>query len=136
MTLPRFFTSMIFTALVFVSCNSKSLDDYYDEGQNQISSIISDLESIQTRQQLLDASSRLQKQYIDLVNIIISAEEYLDKHPDQKIWQHQETLLSDRLREELNRLYQIEGAREIMEKCQQEALYRLDAYEQRRSKSI
>jgi hypothetical protein len=39
--------------------------------------------------------------------------------------------LSEHLRRELNRIYGIEGGREIIEKCQEEALFRLDGFEKR-----
>ena len=37
--------------------------------------------------------------------------------------------LSDQLRIELNRLYEMEGGRNIIEKCQESALRRLDSFE-------
>lgn len=40
----------------------------------------------------------------------------------------EEKAVSDRLREEINRLCRIDGGQEIIEKCQEEALNKLDAY--------
>ena len=39
------------------------------------------------------------------------------------------TLVSDMLKEELKRIYKLEGGREVIEKAQKEALIRLDAFE-------
>ena len=71
------------------------------------------------------AVPRLRHQYNALVDIMIEAHESLK---DEQVVARQ-SRWSDALRAEIIRLYALEGAQEIMERAQREALTRLDAYE-------
>ena len=123
----------IFLCLLFVmsSCGPRSLDDFQEEAEGIIRSLIQDLRAIHTREQLLAATGRLQKQFDRLVSVMIAAEEFRFFHPElekeENIRPSHE--LSDLLRVELNRIYRLEGGRTLIEKCQEKALYRLDAFE-------
>jgi len=122
--------------LLFVSCGRHSLDDFEEEGEGVMRSLIQDLRTIHTRDQLLSSTGRLKRLFERLVDIIIAAEEYRLSHPeaakDGLAGPNHE--LSDQLRIELNRVYQIEGGRLMIEKCQEIALHRLDAFEKQRMK--
>jgi hypothetical protein len=130
------FLTFIFI-LALTACSSPhSLDEFEEEGEGVILSLIQELQSIYTREQLLAASGKLQKQFDRLVNVIIAAKEFYHSHPDFNAemampYNHE---LSDRLRIELNRLYLLEGGRQIIEKCQEKALLRLDAFEKKQAK--
>lgn len=123
---------VIFLILIFVcSCSPHSVDEFAEEGEGVIRSLIQELKCIHTREQLLAASGKLQKQFDRLVTVMIAAEEFCDSHPDQGSgeylrYNHE---LSDQLRMELNRLFRLEGGREIIEKCQEKALFRLTIFE-------
>lgn len=122
--------------LIAVSCGPRSLDDFQEEGEGIIRSLIQELKAIHTRDQLLTASSKLQRQFDRLVAIIIAAEEFSLSQPrlekgEEMRYNHE---LSDELRVELNRLYRLEGGRQMIEKCQEQALNRLDAFEKRYAK--
>ena len=60
---------------------------------------------------------------------MIEAKEYQKKHPDELPPESVVHLSNDQLKDQLRRIYLIEGGREIVERAQQEALVRLDAYE-------
>ncbi len=66
---------------------------------------------------------------------MIAAEEWAISHPEREKgplrWQNHD--LSDQLRVKLNRIYRLEGGRKI-EKSQENALQRLDAFEKRLAK--
>jgi hypothetical protein len=116
--------------MALTSCGSGSLDEFEEEGEGVIRSLIQELQAIHSREQLITASGNLQKQFDRLINIIIAAEEYAISHPDLERLEfsghnHEP---SDRLRIELNRLYRLEGGCQIIEKCQEKALHRLDAF--------
>ena len=67
-----------------------------------------------------------------MTDIIINAREFKLGHPNAEIPElsQKDIILSDQLRSELNRIYTtIEGGREIIEKCQEEALNKLDTFE-------
>jgi len=135
MIYPFYTFLLFFSFLLFLtSCGSHSLDDFQEEGEGVIRSIIQELKTIHTRGELSIASTTLQRQFDRLVSIMIAAEEFgfsnqeVDKGGELRP-NHE---LSDQLRVELNRLYHLEGGRQMIEKCQEKALYRLDAFERRK----
>jgi hypothetical protein len=78
----------------------------------------------------------LQRLFDRLVDVMIAAEEFALAHPGQEKGEltQRNHELSDQLRVELNRLYRVEGGRQTIEKCQEKALHRLDAFEKRVAK--
>lgn len=127
---------IVFILVMVTGCGPRSLDDFQEEGEGVMRSLIQELQGIHTREQLLAASGRLQRHFDRLVNIVIAAEEFSLVHPEEKgeVGRHNHEL-SDQLRIELNRLYRLEGGRQIIEKCQEKALHRLDAFEKKQAKS-
>jgi hypothetical protein len=127
---------LILLPFIVTSCGPCSLDDFKEEGEGVIRSLIQELRAIHTRDQLLAASGKLQRLFDRLVFIIIAAEEFSFAHPElakRESMRHNHEL-SDQLRGELNRLYRLEGGRQILEKYQEKALHRLDAFEKRHAK--
>jgi hypothetical protein len=129
-----------FFLLLFLlaSCGSRSLDDFEEEGEGVMRSLIQEMQSIRTRDQLLASTIRLKRHFDRLIDIMIAAEESLYAHPeiDRGEFGGPNHELSDKLRIELNRLYRIEGGRKIIEKCQEKALHRLDAFEKQHGKGF
>ncbi len=135
MMLLKKFLVIFFMLMIATSCGPRSLDDFEEEGEGVIRSLIQELQAIHTREQLLHAAPKLQKQFDRLVTIMMAAEEFVAAHPDlDKGDMQQNHELSDQLRIELNRLYRLEGGRQIIEKCQEKALNRLDAFEKKMAK--
>ena len=117
------------------ACSSNSLEDYKEEGEGITRSIIKEIQFIQSREELIVKTPRLKKLFHKLVEVIMAAQEFRDKHPgDSFALSNEGHQLSDALRAELIRLFSIEGARDIFEKTQQDSLYRLDAFLQKREK--
>lgn len=130
--------STFLVTLLLTGCGPRSQEDFREEGEGLTRSLIQELQAIHTREQLLMASSRLQRLFDQLVNSMIAAEEFHALHPEQdkgELTQRNHDL-SDQLRLELNRLYRLEGGRQMIEKCQENALHRLDACEKRRIKQV
>lgn len=123
----------IFSGLLILglcSCSPSSMEDYQREGEALTRVLISDLQKIQTQEQLLKSEPLLKKHFESYVTLMIQAREYQQKHREDVVaetsFEHAE---SDALKAELRRIYAIEGGRESVERTQQEALVRLDAYE-------
>lgn len=131
--IKRFFWTFLIL-LFLASCGSRSLDEFQEEGEGLIRSLIQELQTIHSREKLLASSGKLQKYFERLVNIMIAAEEFSYSHPELEKGESIRHDLSDQLRIELNRLYRLEGGRQIIEKCQEKALHRLDAFEKKDSK--
>ena len=108
--------------ILFLACSSHSAEDFYDEGQGIVRTLIEELKTIHTRDQLLTHAPGLKKLFNSLVDVLMSAHKYREDSLSDR-----EHILSDSLRQELERVYRIEGGRDIIEKCQEEALNRLDA---------
>lgn len=130
--LPRIFTALLFLFLLtFVSCSSHSLTSFRHEGEAISRQLIAELKQIRKRDDLTEHAPRLQVLFERLVDVIIKAQEYKNKHPKESI-EEKESPVSDQLRIELNRVLHMEGGREIIEKAQEAALNRLDAFVHRR----
>jgi 3-methyladenine DNA glycosylase Tag len=112
-------------------CNPHSVEDFHHEGQAYSRALIRDLQKVHTREELAQATSHLKKHFEKLVDLMIRARTFQEEHPEESLSApfQSETTISDELEEALRRIYLIEGGREIIERTQQEALVRLDAFE-------
>jgi len=119
--------------MIFLTgCSQSSLDDYREEGVVITYSLIKELHKIKNRQQLLESSAKLEGLFNELVDVMIAAQEFKQKNMTGEESHHKVHLeISDGLRIELTRLYQIEGSRQIIEKYEEHAMQRLDLYEKK-----
>lgn len=119
--------------LLLTACGARSMVEFREEGEAVIRALVKELQPIQTRHELLRAAPRIKKLFNELTTIIIQAEEFQHKHPDSMgaEFYRDEYAAGEQLRLELIRIYAIAGCREVIEKCQEEALVRLDTFERR-----
>lgn len=115
---------LILLSLFLPGCASSTLEDYHEEGENMIYSLTEHLQKIRTKEQLIAALPQLQTQFSQLVEVMLAAEN-LKKHSKESTPEINYEL-SDKLRFEISRLYQIEGGRAWIEKSQEKALLRLE----------
>jgi hypothetical protein len=106
------------------------LEEFRQEGGEISQSLIVELQSIHNRETLLAAAPRLKPLFLELTNLIIAAHEFRDTQlemtfPDPTA---EEYLRNTQLREELLRICEMDGGKEVLDKAQEEALNRLDAY--------
>jgi hypothetical protein len=111
------------------------LEEFREEGEAIARSIAKELQQIHSRNELIASSGRLQSLFNSLVKVAIAARNFQELHPRSSLPKGDLTT-SDQMRAELNRIYQIDGCREILEKCQEEALHSLDAFEKSHSHKI
>lgn len=127
----RFFLSVSPIFVLLTSCHSSlTLEDYTEESQGIIKSLIKELQNIHNRDQLNLKKKQLQILFEQLVDVMIAIEIFLNSQPEkEKNYQfftnHE---LSDQLRYELNRVLSIDGARQIIEKTQENAIHRLEKF--------
>lgn len=121
------FLFVLSSLLSLLACSRNSLEDFKEEAKGITRTISETLRQIHTREELIKQAPRLKKLFNDLTDIIIASNEFQKKHPkeDRPALNAEDRLQSDILREELNRIYRLEGGREIIEKTQEEALHRL-----------
>jgi hypothetical protein len=121
----------IWALLLLCSCSPSSSLDFQHEGEARCRQLTQELQKIENREQLVQAESRLKQHFENLVDLMISAKEFQRDHLDDVSQDsvYEESVIETALQEQLRRIYDIEGGREIIERSQQEALVRLDAYE-------
>lgn len=110
-------------------CSPSSTGEFRVEGGTQMGLLLRDLKKIETLEQLVLAEPVLCTRFEELADVMIAARAYQSDHPEEEWPEVDEAGLQALLKEELKRVYGIEGGREIVERAQQEALIRLDAHE-------
>ena len=112
-------------------CAPSSLEDFQREGESRCKGIVELLEKVEQYEQLIPLEPTLKKKFESLVDLFIQAREFQERHPeDVPLEKNRSTQrISQQLQEELRRIYALEGARELIERSQQEALVKLDAFE-------
>lgn len=126
--LPRFFLKIVIL-ISLTSCAPQSLEDFRKEGEGANRALLAELRQIRSRDDLLPHAQNLQKLFNSLVDVIIRAQTFKKNHPNAELSSKpkNEISIGDQLRIELNRVLNLEGGREIIEKAQEEALNRLEA---------
>ncbi len=113
--------------VLLCGCNPNSLEDFQHEGEALCRSIVADLQDINNREDLVNASPKLKKRFNNLVDLMIEARTYSQEHPEECALPPSTS--SEQLLSELKRVYALDGGKEIVERAQREALIRLDAFE-------
>lgn len=109
------------------------MEEFREEGEGVIYSIVEEIKHIHTLAQLETKKNTLKALFNALVEVVIAAHEYQARHPETKqmLCAAENSSPSDLLREEINRICYIDGGRALLEKIQEDALHRLDAYLQK-----
>lgn len=109
------------------ACGSRSYEDFREEGESITRSLIKELREIRTREDLLSTAPKLEKLFLKLAEVMIQARHFQQMNPHQSTpaLSAKDHALSDQLRTELNRVYRMEGGREVIEKCQEKALKKM-----------
>lgn len=116
----------LFLFLLFISCSPQSYEDFRDEGEALAYSIAQDLRKVQTKEDLEKISPKLRKKFQRLADLIISLRRFNERQPfEAAYYLAYEAKVSDELYLEMKRIYQIPGARQVVEKTQAEALTRI-----------
>src|SRR5689334_777502 len=92
-------------------CSPTTLEDFHYEGEARCKKLVTQLQAIHSREELIDAELALKKQFEALVDLMIEAREFQEKQEEEEpIAQFvAENRFSDVLEEELRRVYGIEG---------------------------
>lgn len=117
---------------VLLGCNPSSYEDFQFEGDAHCRKMLNTLKCIQDRQQLLQAQPILRQHFEDLVDLMIAARKFQQRSLEVK--EFYPSFYSIALKEELKRLYEIEGGREIIERTQKQAFLRLGVVERQIAK--
>ncbi|MBS3904301.1 MAG: hypothetical protein KGZ39_03130 [Simkania sp.] len=115
--------------LLTAACAPTSIEEYRKEGEAICYQFTEDLKKIHAREELVKAIPNIKHRYEEIVDLLIGVKEFEKEHFGEASdpWNTANFLASEMLMVEMKRIYLIEGGREIMERAQREALFRLDA---------
>ncbi len=122
---------LMWAFVLLCGCSPNSSEEFQREGEARCRMLVVDLQKIENREQLLLTEPILKKHFEGLVDLMIEVREFQQKGIEDisNELPFEENVTEASLENELRRIYAIEGGREIIERAQQEALVRLDAYE-------
>lgn len=115
----------LFFCLVFYGCSPDSLEDYQKEAQYLLRSIAEDLEEVKTKEDLNRIYPKLVRKFDKLATLLMEVDSSQKGLREKGIM---DFTGSQKLLFQMKRIYQIHGAREVMEKAQIRALKRLAQY--------
>lgn len=121
----RFFCLLIFC----FSCSHSSVEDVISDADGLMEDIAQELNQVKNKEELTSCIPSLSKKFYKLSELIILADRF------QKVDLEFEKATSkgkgaDLLYKEMMRLYQIHGARELIERAQMKGLKKLEKYEE------
>lgn len=120
----------LFTLMVLFGCQPTCLEDFQAEGGALARTLLKDLREIESREDLTRIEPLLKKDFEKLVDLIILSRNFQLKNPELELsFQNINASLNLSLKEELKRVYEIEGGRECVERSQRESMLKLDAKE-------
>ncbi len=123
--------------LTLSACSPSSNEDFREVGRSINRSLIKELQGIHTHDDLLNKLPRLEKQFNRLSDVMISAKKFqaMQSGSTYLPLSKEDHQISDQLRLELNRIFLISRGKEMIEKAQQQALDKLDRFEQGSTKT-
>lgn len=112
--------TLIFIALL-ASCSPKSPKEVRKRGEQVVGHLISQLQAIDSREELLHALPQLRKDFLELADLAVEGHACLEEGPLPP----PNAKLNQQLREELVRIYALEGGRQMVEEAERDALNHL-----------
>ena len=121
----------LYFCLFFSSCSPNSQEDFQLETQAVCRLLTEQLQTVKSRDDLMDKMPGLKKIFNRLVDILIEARTYQTEHPEL-VWNAAAVVQQDwseALQGEMRRIYNLEGGKELIEEAQRPSLLRLDRFE-------
>ena len=106
-------------AVCLTGCSPATLDDLRCQGEAETGKLAAELRGIETKEELQKNLPRLKKRFNRISDLLVEVRKF--PNPAQA----EPTMASEELFVELARIYEIPGAREMIEKSQSEAILRL-----------
>lgn len=125
---------LLLILIILTGCAAKSPDTFKSKARGINRELLQTAAEVEDLDQLMRALPTFSRLFNRLVDVMIQARKWQIKH--KKGWEldEEDRYLSLQLAQEFARLYQIPTARAFIEKCQQSALERLDAFEKKQLK--
>jgi hypothetical protein len=122
-----------FFALIFlmISCSPVTQQEYQYEGEEVAKCILKILQKVESLADLNREALKLKKEYAKLTKVMIEAKKFQQKHPETEVSLQVGLEVSESLKKEFIRIYQLEGCQEKMEALQRESLHKLHLHQRR-----
>lgn len=115
--------------VLFTACSPSSHKDFVQEADGVCKKLIQDLKEIERSQDLARMEKRLARDFDLLINVIIDARKHQLENPEDFMQDIIECDHAESFKNELRRVYNLEGGREFIEKVEREPVARLDRFE-------
>jgi len=102
-----------------VSCSPLSLQDLRYEADSEMRKLVSELKSVETKEDLQKRSVRIKKRFNKIAELLVQTRNFEETSSEV-------SMVAETLFVELARLYEIPGMRESIENLQAEAVHLLD----------
>jgi len=109
---------ILFILLALVGCSTPGERARHD-GEQLVRQLTARLEQIRSREELLQAQPELRKLFLSIAQLAAQADSSSAPAPSV------DPLLNRRLKEEMIRIYALDGGRQLIEEAQKSALYHL-----------
>ena len=124
--LPRSNYYMALVVLTFslaaAGCSTPA-EQFREKGKTITHLLIQDLQSVRSRDDLLTAAPKLEKHFLELAAQMSAFKEYRLKNQKEPLeLAEEEDILSNQLQVEIERISQMEGGREVLQKAQAKSL--------------
>lgn len=117
--------------LCLFSCSPTSNKDYQTLAGGELNRFSNFLKKIHDPKQLKNKQKSISKRFVKLTGIMIDYHSYLEKHPEVDHPLDEKTqLAAQKFKEELYRIYELDGGRELIEEAQKDAYTKLSLFEQ------
>lgn len=112
-------------------CKPGSLDEFRRAGRQSARSLSKELSAVQSRQDLITAGPRIKKKFDEMVDLIIAAREFYERHPEKGMipLDEDDREASDSLKKEIERVMRLQGGETLLAEYREEALDRLHRFE-------
>ena len=126
----RYVKNMLYLILLLLvtGCSPSTAQDCQQEAKGVIKSLLVDFKEVQSREDLLDKEEQIKQKMQILVNLMLRLKKI--EEIGEMIFEEEDHAMSNLLMQEMKRIYYIDGARELIEQFQREALIRLDSHNQ------
>ncbi len=114
--------------LLITSCSPSSIDEFQLEGEDIAKELLKELVKVHSLSDLKREGPKIKKEYLHLVDVMIAAKKYQNRHPNDEVPGQIGLEASEALKKEFIRVYQLEGCSELMEALQRESLHKLDLF--------
>jgi len=113
--------ALIIIGSILGACQNSSYSKFKEKGQSKSRSLIDELKMVRTKDQLVERRHSLRRYFDDLADLNDQAKSYALNHPSEPLplMDLESKELSDLLRQELLRVYRLDGGREIIDECRQ-----------------